>query len=255
MLNIGEDDEDNATLIWEDPLSGFALLLGNKAAAMDLPYLQLHNVKYVVNSTKRTPMFFPTMFSSMRVAIDDTEEESIEPYLECTYNFISKAREDGVGVLVYCEYGMSRSVSIVLAYLMRSEKLSLVEAFDVVQQLRPLSSPNPAFMEQLLSYEETLFHTAPSLSLELYRDDRFMSAGQLSCDESSFEESLTSSISSSTSELLRCGAFGSEDLALERQYSLSSSTSTIGDLEGLDGEEMHSKVAYRDNDYFSLELP
>lgn len=52
--------------------------------------------------------------------------------------------------------GISRSVTITVAYLMYSLSLSLNDAYDHVKRCKPNISPNFNFMGQLLDYERTL---------------------------------------------------------------------------------------------------
>lgn len=57
----------------------------------------------------------------------------------------------GGGVLVHCWAGHSRSVSIVLFYLMKKTKRfkTLGEALVFIQSKRPYAGPNPGFISQL----------------------------------------------------------------------------------------------------------
>lgn len=52
--------------------------------------------------------------------------------------------------------GISRSVTITIAYLMKQYHKSMQEAYDWVKKLRPSISPNLNFMGQLLEYERKL---------------------------------------------------------------------------------------------------
>lgn len=62
-------------------------------------------------------------------------------------------RSGGGGVLVHCWAGHSRSVSIVLFYLMKKTKdfKSVAEALAFIQSKRPYINPNPGFLLQLES--------------------------------------------------------------------------------------------------------
>ncbi|KAK0753690.1 protein-tyrosine phosphatase-like protein, partial [Schizothecium vesticola] len=68
--------------------------------------------------------------------------------------FLQAAVEAGKRVLVHCHQGRSRSVSLVVAYLMATEHLSLDEALRAVQLARPIAQPNFSFMRQLRQFEE-----------------------------------------------------------------------------------------------------
>ncbi|CAF0992839.1 unnamed protein product [Rotaria sordida] len=52
--------------------------------------------------------------------------------------------------------GISRSSSIVLAYLLRYHHNSLAEAYDYLVERRRFAAPNHAFFLQLIRYEHKL---------------------------------------------------------------------------------------------------
>ena len=62
------------------------------------------------------------------------------------------------GVLVHCLAGVSRSVTITVAYLMQTKKLTLNAAYDYVKTCKPNISPNFNFMGQLLEFQRSLGH-------------------------------------------------------------------------------------------------
>ena len=78
--------------------------------------------------------------------------------LSCSFILLNseKARIEGKNILVHCIQGISRSVSIVLAYLMYKGR-TLKESYDLVREKRSVSRPNPSFVKELLAYELTLF--------------------------------------------------------------------------------------------------
>jgi len=56
-------------------------------------------------------------------------------------------------VLVHCEMGVSRSATVVLAYLVRYHGMSRDEAYLAVRKRRPMVNPNPGFWKQLEAFE------------------------------------------------------------------------------------------------------
>lgn len=59
--------------------------------------------------------------------------------------FIIQARKMGGTVLVHCYAGISRSATIVIAYLMSEKQMSLPDAFKLVKSKRIVAFPNPGF--------------------------------------------------------------------------------------------------------------
>lgn len=53
--------------------------------------------------------------------------------------------------LVHCNAGVSRSVSVVIAYLILEDGLSFEEAYATVKHARPCAKPNEGFLKQLKS--------------------------------------------------------------------------------------------------------
>ncbi|KAL1264827.1 hypothetical protein QQF64_005182 [Cirrhinus molitorella] len=61
-------------------------------------------------------------------------------------------------VLVHCAVGVSRSASLVVAYLMIHQHLSLLDAIKAVKQRRWIF-PNRGFLKQLRALDATLRQT------------------------------------------------------------------------------------------------
>lgn len=70
-----------------------------------------------------------------------------------SYFLTDSVRNKGGRVFVHCQAGISRSATICLAYLMRTNRVKLDEAFEFVKKRRSIISPNFSFMGQLLQFE------------------------------------------------------------------------------------------------------
>jgi hypothetical protein len=70
--------------------------------------------------------------------------------------FVEEHRSQNRVVYVHCLNGVSRSVLVVTAYLMKRHGWSRDEALAFVRQRRPIARPNPAFMELLSEWEKRL---------------------------------------------------------------------------------------------------
>lgn len=89
--------------------------------------------------------------------LDVPEFKLMDVLNEC-FGIIDTVRnaEDSGVVFVHCNAGISRSASVVTAYIMKINNCSYAEAFQLVKRERPAVNPNPGFVNQLKLYEELL---------------------------------------------------------------------------------------------------
>ena len=101
-------------------------------------------------------MDFPDRFTYKHVTVADTPETDITASFNTCFSFIDEARRAGGCVLVHCMAGVSRSATVVMGYLMKSQGMTFDAAFKHVKQCRPCICPNDGFRKQLQSYEKSL---------------------------------------------------------------------------------------------------
>lgn len=77
-------------------------------------------------------------------------------YLLFRIPFTEEARQANTNVLIHCMAGISRSVTLTIAYLMYHFGLSMHAAYQFVKEKRPAISPNLNFMGQLVEFEKEL---------------------------------------------------------------------------------------------------
>ena len=77
-------------------------------------------------------------------------------YLLFCVPFTEEARQANTNVLIHCMAGISRSVTLTIAYLMYHFGLSMHAAYQFVKEKRPAISPNLNFMGQLVEFEKEL---------------------------------------------------------------------------------------------------
>lgn len=118
-------------------------------------------IKFVVNATIELPDTpLPDKKPDyLRVPIKDSRESILIDYFDQVADMIEKTREKDGRSLVHCVAGVSRSVSLVIAYLMKYADMSLKSAFQHVRSVRPQIRPNTGFFKQLIEYEQRLFGT------------------------------------------------------------------------------------------------
>ncbi|ETN64556.1 dual specificity phosphatase [Anopheles darlingi] len=136
------------------------LFLGNASHSEDLKSLKKYNIKYILNVTPDLPNVFERdgQIHYLQIPITDhwSQASDLANHFPDAIKFIDEARSKGCGVLVHCLAGVSRSVTVTLAYLMFARTLSLNDAFLLVRSRKPDVSPNFHFMQQLHNFEQQL---------------------------------------------------------------------------------------------------
>ena len=87
------------------------------------------------------------------ITLADNCLETIIPKIKETKDFIDRCFAAGGKVLVHCNDGMSRSASLVIAYLMQKYGLDFKAALSHVQSRGFCVQPNDGFEQQLREYE------------------------------------------------------------------------------------------------------
>ena len=91
-------------------------------------------------------------FINKKVEIHDLERENIIQYFGECLNFI----KGNQNVLVHCGAGVSRSATIVIAYIMWKYRMTFDDALLYVLEKRHVAWPNSGFKEQLRIFEKLL---------------------------------------------------------------------------------------------------
>lgn len=114
--------------------------------------------------------------------VDDMYDNGVDPlwrHIENSVAFVDEARKNNTRVLIHCRVGVSRSATIVIAYLMAHYNLSLVDAYLMVRarRLSVIIQPNLLFMYELMQWEQRLrgrFDSMgwPGIAREVHHLDR-----------------------------------------------------------------------------------
>jgi len=90
------------------------------------------------------------------ISLPDSSASRLDKHFDASSSFISEGLRQGGSVLVHCYAGQSRSLTLVVAYLMCEESLTAAEALEIVREKRPVVRPNAGFLSQLLALEGRL---------------------------------------------------------------------------------------------------
>ncbi|GFG38883.1 hypothetical protein Cfor_02190 [Coptotermes formosanus] len=131
------------------------LFIGNLTAATDVVVLELHRINHILTVDSCPLPRKITMLPGIKtkfLQVTDTPREDLLTHFENTSEFIKAGQEQGV-VLVHCYFGVSRSATVVVAYIMKKYELSFEDALERLKSKRRFVGPNPGFISQLRLYE------------------------------------------------------------------------------------------------------
>jgi hypothetical protein len=167
-------DNNNERKIDEDYneiIKDFLYISGYKTASTisDLRKLKITNI--INCSGDLCENLYFSDISYLTLNIRDNVSENIECLFFKCINYINEAKEKDGRVLIHCYKGVSRSVSIIISYLIFLHKWSYDEAFDFVQLKRPIANPNIGFYLQLKTFHKRI--TLDDDRLEIFSVSHF----------------------------------------------------------------------------------
>lgn len=119
-------------------------------------FLQLHCITHIICLGSHQEPVYPNNFTYKLIPIRDHTSVDISAYFDATFAMIDQVLTSGKGILVHCDAGVSRSASIVIAYIMRKNRCDYESAFNQVRNKRSIIDPNTGFVKQLRTYQEKI---------------------------------------------------------------------------------------------------
>lgn len=128
-------------------LTGFSacLTVGDEFVLSDILKNEVGSISHI-----KVPNLNSIGISHKKISMDDGVEGVIVKHLPIALRFIDTHIKDGK-VYVHCFAGVSRSASIVYAYLL-SKGYSPLDAFYLLKKQRPRINPYENFISEILDY-------------------------------------------------------------------------------------------------------
>ncbi|KAF8395063.1 hypothetical protein HHK36_019003 [Tetracentron sinense] len=148
------------------------IYLGGDAVARNREILRKNDITHVLNCVGFVcPEYFKADLVYKTLWLQDSPSEDITSILYDVFDYFEDVREQGGRVLVHCCQGVSRSTSLVIAYLMWREGQSFDDAFQYVKAARGIANPNMGFACQLLQCQKRVhaIPLSPTSVLRMYR--------------------------------------------------------------------------------------
>jgi hypothetical protein len=139
------------------------IFLGAQWNAFSLSELRHFKIRSLLNcaieigSTLHTERFGENY---RKLEWDDVDTQDILSEMDSVYRWIELQRQQKPNLLIHCAMGRSRSVSVLIYYLMKSQGISYDEALRVVRLRQPHAQPNCHFEKQLRTVEHKTNHSS-----------------------------------------------------------------------------------------------
>ncbi|TMW50796.1 hypothetical protein DOY81_004125 [Sarcophaga bullata] len=159
------------------------LYVGNYRDSKDTQQLDKFQITHIVAIHDSPRRLLPDKHY-LCVMAADTPDQNLSQYFSVCNDFIHAARLREGNVLIHCLAGMSRSVTVAVAYIMTATNLNWKDALKVVRAGRAVANPNVGFQTQLQEFEmyrlseerRRLRERFPSTALEKLDRAKCMSA-------------------------------------------------------------------------------
>ncbi|KAJ1690337.1 hypothetical protein LUZ63_014492 [Rhynchospora breviuscula] len=148
------------------------IYLGGDWVARNREVLRQNGITHILNCVGFVcPEYFKSDFVYRTLWLQDSPSEDITSILYDVFDYFEDVREQGGRVFVHCCQGVSRSTSLVIAYLMWRKGQSFDDAFEYVKAARGIANPNMGFACQLLQCQKRVhaIPLSPSSVLRMYR--------------------------------------------------------------------------------------
>lgn len=123
--------------------------IGSVDGAFHLPVLEQNGFTCIVDLSNLASVPRSAQINYMIIPVDDSPNTDLSRYFQEASAFIDQCAASSGKVLVHCMAGISRSATIVLAYLMLRKQMSLKDALGLLMSQRPWVKPNAGFIRQL----------------------------------------------------------------------------------------------------------
>lgn len=133
------------------------IYLGNARHAASFDNLVDLNIGMIINVTNEITSYYPETFTYYKYSLFDNNRDSIKVFVQNAHDkiILYKKNNPNKNILIHCFMGASRSVSVILYYLVKTMKKENGNNFDIndalnfIKNKRDIINPTELFIKEL----------------------------------------------------------------------------------------------------------
>lgn len=129
------------------------LYLGPAVVSRDPAFFKAKKICTVLIAAKGLAQHFKEL-NYKQLNLSDNPTANAAKYFVESIKFIHESVSANKAILVHCMGGISRSTSMVIAYIMFTLNMPFQKAYDFVKSQHSKTNPNPGFVDQLKQFEK-----------------------------------------------------------------------------------------------------
>jgi protein-tyrosine phosphatase len=130
-----------------------SLYLGCFSIASNKHELDYFKITDIINTARELKNVFPKDYNYYNLQLDDTIYQNLFLHLDTISDYINMLIINGCKVYVHCFAGVSRSTSIIIAYLIKYKHMTYDDALNHISKLR-FVKPNSRFAQDLKIFSD-----------------------------------------------------------------------------------------------------
>ncbi|XP_033101538.1 dual specificity protein phosphatase 22-B-like [Anneissia japonica] len=148
------------------------LYVGNLRDAKDAEQLEANKITHILSIHDNAKPLISNM-KYLCVAVADHPDQNLSQHFEECIDFIHECRLSGGACLVHCIAGVSRSVTVTVAYMMTITNCSWQECLRAARVAREVANPNFGFQKQLQDYQHSTLASQRQRIGKMFKESPF----------------------------------------------------------------------------------
>ena len=129
---------------------------GIKDSGYNIEFLTKHKITHIINCAQEIPIIYPKNIKIYHIQLEDDNIKNSKKLITEGSSILKYLLEDpNKIILVHCFIGVSRSVSVIISYLVKYENHTVNSAIKFIKRKRSFINPFHGFLKEI-KLDETM---------------------------------------------------------------------------------------------------